>query len=489
MELSATELSQKIRNKELQIPDVVDFYLQRIEKENPRLNAVVEENFSAAREKAKEQQAHLDSLSAEERKKLPVFFGVPYTCKEMIAVKGKRSTFGSLHRKTNVMNENATVVERMEEAGAILLGMTNVPEAAFWFECDNVIYGKSNNPYDTSRTPGGSSGGEAAVLGAGASPMGIGSDIGGSIRMPAAFCGVFGHKPSDLLIPITGQFPLYREYAAEYVGNKRPFAVIGPMSKRAQDLYPMMKLLVGPDDIDQEIKKDFNLQPLVKNPEDIKVFYLPSPVIHGTSSLHPLLENSVTFAARYLKEMGSEIESVDRKIFIQAFELWLARAQTIQGQNFTSFLSGKTQLNFLKEFSSLLIGRRNYTFPALLTAMLDHYGDDRAKATDRLVDLTKLKKQVSSLLGKNGVLIMPVHPRLAPKHHTTYTRPFDFSYTAIINALGMPATSVPMGLSPEGLPLSVQVVADENCDHLCLSVAEWLEQGFGGWQEPKGARS
>lgn len=117
--------------------------------------------------------------------------------------------------------------------------------------------------------------------------------------------------------------------------------------------------------------------------------------------------------------------------------------------------------------------------------MLDHYGDDRAKATDRLADLTKLKKQLSSILGRNGVLIMPVHPRLAPKHHTTYTRPFDFSYTAIINALGMPATSVPMGLSPEGLPLSVQVIADENCDHLCLSVAEWLEQGFGGWQEPK----
>lgn len=383
------------------------------------------------------------------------------------------------------MKETATVVERMEKAGAILLGMTNVPEAAFWFECDNVIYGRANNPYDTSRTPGGSSGGEGALIGAGASPMGIGSDIGGSIRMPAAFCGVFGHKPSDLIIPTTGQFPLYRETAADYVGGKRTFAVIGPMSKKAQDLYPMMKLMVGHDGIDQEIKKDFRLQPLVKNPEDIKVFYLPAPVIHGTSSLHPLLENSVTMAARYLKEMGSPTEAVDKKIFIQAFELWLARAQTIEGHNFTSFLSGQPKINFLKEFSSLLIGHRRYTFPALLTAMLDHYGDDRAKATDRLADLTKLKKQLSSILGRNGVLIMPVHPRLAPKHHTTYTRPFDFSYTAIINALGMPATSVPMGLSPEGLPLSVQVIADENCDHLCLSVAEWLEQGFGGWQEPK----
>lgn len=485
LEFSATELAQKIRNKELSIPEVVDFYISRIQAENPRLNAIVEENYSAARKEAKEKQSHLDSLSEADRQKLPVFFGVPYTCKEMLAVEGKKSTIGSLYRKDNVMKENATVVERMEKAGAILLGMTNVPEAAFWFECDNVIYGRTNNPHDTSRTPGGSSGGEGAIIGAGASPMGIGSDIGGSIRMPAAFCGIFGHKPSDLIIPTTGQFPLYRATAESYVGKKRTFAVIGPMSRKAKDLYPMLQTMLGHDGIDREIKKDFKLKPLVKNPEDIRIFSLASPIIHGTSEADPLLQNSVNFAVRYLKELGSSVETLDRKIFIRAFELWLARAQTIEGHNFTSFLAGGPEINYLKEFSALAIGRRRFTFPALLTAMLDHYGDDRAQAPERLEELAQLKKRISRMLGKDGVIIMPVHPRLAPKHHTTYSRPFDFAYTGIINALGMPGTTVPMGLTAEGLPMSVQVIADEDQDHLCLSVAEWLEQGFGGWQEPK----
>ena len=484
LELSAFEITEKIRSREFSIPEVVDFFIQQIEEKNPKLNAVVEDNFSAAREKAKKQQAQLAKMSAADIKALPELFGVPYTMKEMLAVQGKRSTMGSLHRKESVMNENATVVERIEKAGGILLGMTNVPEAAFWFECDNVIYGKSNNPYDISRTPGGSSGGEAAILGAGASPFGIGSDIGGSIRMPAAFCGIFGHKPSDLIVPTTGEFPIYRETAADHMGNKRPFAVIGPMTKKAKDLYPLMKLLSGPDGIDLDIKKNFKLQPLVKNAEDIRVFSLPSPYIHGASSTEPALENSVTLACRYLKEMGSPVSEVSSKFFIRGFELWLARAQSMEGRNFASFLSGGVKINYKKEFAKLIMGKRNYTFPALLTAMLDEFGDDRQQIPGRLQELAALRAQVSQMLGKNGVLIMPVHPRLAPKHHSTYLRPFDFAYTGIINALGMPATSVPMGLTAQGLPMSVQVIANEDCDHLCLSVAEWLETAFGGWQKP-----
>lgn len=485
LDLSAVELSQKIRNKEFSIPEVVQFYLNRLEAVNPKLNAIVEENFSEARKKAQDMQKRLDHLSAKERAELPVFFGVPYTVKEMISVAGKKSTLGSLHRKDTLMTENATVVDRIENAGGILLGMTNVPEAAFWFECDNVIYGRTNNPYDLNRTPGGSSGGEGAILGAGAAPFGLGSDIGGSIRMPASFCGVFGHKPSDLIVPSTGQFPLYRDAIDDLTGLKRPFAVIGPMTKKARDLYPLMQLLAGADDYDQDIKKDFKLLPLLKSPDEIRVFSLASPVIHGTSDLDPRLESSVHFAVRYLKELGSQVFQTPERIFIRAFELWLARAQSIEGRDFPSFLSGGPEINYTKEFVSLFLGRRRYTFPALLTALLDQYSDDRALAGERLIELNRLRNQLSQMLGTNGVLIMPVHPRLAPKHHTTYTRPFDFAYTGIINALGMPATSVPMGLSAEGLPLSVQVIANENCDHLCLSVAQWLEDGFGGWQYPK----
>lgn len=484
-QFSAFEIAAKIKSKELRISDVVSFYISKIKEENPRLNAVIEDNFTDAEIKAQQMQAQLDACSAVEIELLPPLFGVPYSMKEMIAVKNKKSTMGSIHRKDNVATENATVVDRIEKAGGILLGMTNVPEVGFWFECDNVIYGRTNNPYDVRRTPGGSSGGEAAIIAAGASPFGVGGDIGGSIRMPAAFCGIFGHKPSDLIIPSTGQFPIYRDTAKNHQGKARPFAVIGPMARKAKDLYPLMQLLVGPDGIDLDIKTNFKLKPKLQSAEQLKVFSLISPKIHGTSTTDPRLSNSVQYACRYLKELGSSVTELPENTFIRGLELWLARAQSIEGRDFPSFVSGGPALNYKKELLALALGKGSYTFPALLTAMLDQYSDDRSQSSERLIELTQLKEKLQKLLGDSGVLLMPTHPRLAPAHRSTYSRPFDFAYTGIINALGFPSTAVPMGLTEEGLPMGIQVVAAENNDHLCLSVAEWLEEGFGGWQEPK----
>ncbi|PIS11402.1 MAG: amidase [Bdellovibrio sp. CG10_big_fil_rev_8_21_14_0_10_47_8] len=484
-ELSGLELGKRIRQGEWNIAEVVETHIRKIQEVNPKINAVVEDCFEDARTEAHEKDRELSNLNPQEREKLPLYFGVPFTIKEMISVRGKKSTMGSIHHRDRVMTEDATSLARIRKTGAILLGTTNVPEVGFWFECDNVVYGKASNPYDITRTPGGSSGGEGAIIGAGASPFGVGSDIGGSIRMPAAFCGIFGHKPSEKIIPMTGHFPVYRENIHEIHKANYPFTVMGPLAKRCEDMNFLMSRLVGPDGIDPEVKTDFQLLPLLQRPEQIKVWTLPSPQIHGASMTEPDLVESVINAGRYLHEMGTSVQEANEKLLTRSLDIWLGRAFSIEGRDFPEYLSNGEKLSIGQEFLRLILGKRKYTAPALLTALLDNTADERKHLQEFLGNLDQLKARLTAALGDNGVLIMPVHPRKAPKHHSTYLRPFDFAYTGVFNALGFPATSVPMGLSSEGLPLSVQVIAAENQDHLCLSVARWLEQGFGGWQPPR----
>lgn len=481
---SALEVASLIRRQEKTVSQVVDEVIDLIEQWNPKINAVVETCFDEARVEAEKKDRILRSMTEEERKLLPPLFGVPFTCKEMISNAGMKSTMGSIHHKDRMMQTDATVVTRIRDAGAILIGTTNVPEVGFWFECDNVIYGATKNPYDLTRTCGGSSGGEGAILGAGASIFGIGSDIGGSVRLPAAFCGIFGHKPSDRIVPLTGHYPLYPEKAAEIVGSKYPFTVLGPLAHTVADLEVLLRLMIGPDGIDQNTKTDFVLKPLVENAEDLKIYFMPNPVVHGTSETEADISQAILHAARYLKEMGAMVEEADPRTMIRALDFWMARAWAIEAKEFPKYLTNDSGLNFVKEFSRLMTGHRRYTLPALLTALLDRVGKDLSQQEENLKALNELQSFLSEKLGKNGVLIMPVHPRKATKLGATYLRPFDFAYTGVINALGFPATSVPMGLSSEGLPIGVQIIAAENQDHLCLSVAKMLEIGFGGWQPP-----
>jgi fatty acid amide hydrolase 2 len=484
--MTALEIASQIREQEKTVSQVVDEHIALIEKLNPQLNAVVETTFDEARKSADLKDQTLKQMSAAERRDLPPLFGVPFTCKEMISIQGRKSTLGSVHRRERVMDHNATVVERIENAGGILLGTTNIPELGFWFECDNVVYGKTSNPYDLSRTSGGSSGGEAAIISSGGSALGIGSDIGGSIRIPASFCGIFGHKASDRLVPLTGHSPLYPSNAHEIHDKNYSFTVLGPLARTAQDLELAFRLMVGPDNYDRQIKKDFLFRAPIERAEAIQVFFMPSPKIHGTSETDPEIQRTVQTAARYMKELGSSCEELNDRLFMRSFDLWTSRNESVPNdEDFVTYLSGGKPIEFGKELLKLALGKRNYTFPALITGVLASITDRTPQIESDLAELERIKIWLTEKLGSNGVLIMPVHPRKAPKHGGTYFRPFDFNYTAIFNALGFPATAVPMGISSDGLPLSVQVISSENHDHLCLSVARILEIGFGGWQNPK----
>src|ERR1700676_199623 len=233
--LSAVSMAEQIRQKKLSPIDLVEAHLARIEKLNPKLNAFVQVDAEGARREARVAQ---HALTRGER--VGPLHGVPISIKSSLDVKGMRCEAGTKLRAGFVAAQDAPLVSRLRNAGAIILGTTNTPELLMAWETDNLLYGRTNNPWDLSRTPGGSSGGEAAAIAAGCSAGGVGSDGGGSIRVPAHFSGICGLKPTPGRIPATGHFP----------APAGPFAligVVGPMARTVADLKVLFEVMQGPD--------------------------------------------------------------------------------------------------------------------------------------------------------------------------------------------------------------------------------------------------
>ncbi|GIL16997.1 MAG: amidase [Oligoflexia bacterium] len=481
LEYSALELANKIKSSELSSVEVVKAHIDQIEKVNPALNAVVEKCYDEA---LKEAELIDSKKSGHDHSPLT---GVPFTMKEMFTVKGLHHTLGSIHKKDQMASADATVVSRLKEAGAILIGTTNVAELGFWFECSNKVYGQTNNPHDLGRTSGGSTGGEGAIIGAGGSPFGIGSDIGGSIRMPAAFCGIFGHKSTHKLVPMTGHPPIYPGEAEKYAGKEYPMTAAGPMCRRATDLLPILNIIKGRDFIDPEtVEHEF--PPALANHKKLKVYILKNPTIKGTSKTEPCLQEACEKVGKYFEQIGSHVEELDQKIFFNAFQNWSARMAEVDIRTFEEALNPNEKINYFSEFTKFFFGQANYTFPSLVSGLLERNMDKnslffREQRKKSLQELSEIQNRLEKILGSNGIIVMPTHPKRAPRHHAPILTPFDFIYTGVINALGFPATTVPVGRA-DGLPLAVQIVGAPFQDHLTISIAEHLEQVFGGWVKP-----
>ncbi len=482
LELSSLQIAAKVAAKEVSPSEVLEVHIARIEEVNPKLNAMVETDFVRARKLAADQT----EILTKNHSPLPPLFGVPFTVKEMFAYQGMKRTGGSVHHKDDVMDWDSTIVARLKDAGAIPMGTTNVPELGFWFETYNKVYGLTNNPYSLERTPGGSSGGEGALIGAGASPMGIGSDIGGSIRMPATFCGIFGHKPSQHLLPFTGHFPYSREEIKNVlVGDKYPYTTMGPMCRKAGDLYKMMEVMMGPDGYDQTIFSGAKLKPRPEDWSKVKVVLCSDPVFHTARQTDYELVQVVKNCGKLFEELGAEVVELDPRFFVRSTELWFAALKKTKNKNFYEVLRGPEE-NFSagKELLKLAFGKSRYIFPNLIVSLMEILEGKPKDLAEELQALQKMQDDLSAIMGDNGILILPPHPRVAPKHREPLWSPFDFIFTGIFTTLGMPATSVPMGLNEEGIPLGVQVVAKPMNDHLTLGCAEFLEQTFGGWVPP-----
>lgn len=458
---SARTLAKAIREGRVTSRAVVDAHLARIAEVNPVVNAVVASRAEAARAEADAADARLKQGG---RDGLPPLFGVPCTIKESFALEGMPNTTGLLARKGVTSTEDAPTVARLRAAGAIPLGVTNTSELCLWMESDNRVWGRSNNPYDATRTVGGSSGGEGAIIGAGGSPFGLGSDIGGSIRLPAFFNGVFGHKPSPGLVPNEGQYPVPAP-GVRLLGT-------GPLARRAEDLPLLLSVLSGAPE-----------PTLLDSARGLRVLVLEGD---GHTRVSGELLDAQAHAADALARRGAHVQRVTLDGLGGVFDMWAAAMEDASDTSFAELLGQGTALHPLKELGRFLVGRSPYTFPAVgLLAVEGLLGKLESRKKKALAEAAKLETRVRALLGDDAVLLYPPYPEVAPKHGRPMLFPFRFVYTGLFNVVGLPVTQVPMGLDGQGVPLGVQVAAAPGQDGRTLAVAQWLEAEVGGWVWPE----
>jgi fatty acid amide hydrolase 2 len=377
----------------------------------------------------------------------------------------------------------------MIQQGALFLGLTNVPEFGFWFETDNPVYGRTSNPFDLTRTSGGSSGGEGALISSRGSTLGLGSDIGGSIRIPGAFCGIAGHKPSRFLVPLTGHEPFSRECVSG-TDQKYPLVTVGPMARKVADLRQAMEAWVGPDGFDRQVQKNFTLKPLLEDLSGLTVFIWPSPVFDWASLTEDEISQAVVGCGQYAEVLGARVVELPkewaRENTSDAASLWFYAASFSRERSFYKKLLQGREISWAAELFKSLLGSAQYSFVSLVTMAIEkgieNLGPSVLKLKDSLEKAERLKKvrqAFQELLGDHSVILMPTHPRVAPRHGQCKYRPLDFIYTGLANSTDLPATQIPVGLNSKGLPIGVQILAGPYQDHLSLSVAQALELAFG----------
>ncbi len=473
---SATALAAAIRSGQTTSREVVAAHIARLKLVNPTINAIVMDRYDAALQDADAADARIAKAAPDDV--LPPFLGVPCTIKESIQYAGMPNCAGVMHRKDFRCETTAPVVERVLRAGAIPLGVTNTSEATMWIESFNRVYGRTRNAYDPRRIAGGSSGGEGAAVGSGGAPFGIGSDIGGSIRLPAFFNGVFGHKASQGVVPNTGQWP-------ESDGDAELMLTIGPLARRAEDLMPLLKAIAGPDGSDRRARA---VQ--LGDPQDVALDGL-TVVIPTHASFVPATKEmnaARDAAADGLRRAGAHVREEPLKALRRALELYLNALSDGAG----AITPGHMLVpdgDLPKTFRRAWRNRRDEHTPAmllLLFAELFTRGMPKGRITRLHAAADALRREVEGVIG-DGVLLNPPHPRVAPRHGRTVGRPWVITPVATFNLLGLPATVCPLGLNAEGLPTGVQVVAGRDRDHVSIAVALELERQFGGWVPPSGA--
>ncbi|MDF1820224.1 MAG: amidase [Alcanivoracaceae bacterium] len=468
---SASELAAAIRDGQFSSLDAVQAHYDYLDQVNPVLNAVVfQRRDDALREAVEADDAIARARENGTLDQLPPLLGVPCTIKENFAFVGTPQASGLLKRAHIINDHDAPTVARLREAGAIPLGVTNTSELCMWMESFNKVYGITNNPYDRRRTVGGSSGGEGAIIGSGASPFGLGADVGGSIRMPAFFNGVFGHKPSPLLIPNEGQYPAAKGEANRVLGT-------GPLCRRATDLEVLVRVLAG----DQAGR--------LKDPASVDFSQLR--VLTVTPERGPKMsadqQAARDKAVQALVDNGARAQAVDLPAIDKAFDIWSAMLAEADSENsFSDMMFGtRNPLRGIGELFRLMVGRSPHTLPLILLATGERISELAPRRHRKLVAMGEaLKAQLHELLGDDGVLVHPPYPTVAPKHYKALWPPFNFVHCAIFNTMQVPSTSVPMGLDSNGIPTGVQVVAGPEQDHLGIACALALETAVGGWVPP-----
>jgi Asp-tRNA(Asn)/Glu-tRNA(Gln) amidotransferase A subunit family amidase len=469
--LSAREIASQIRLKVVSPVEVARAHLDRIERLNPRLNAFVDYRPEAVLAQAREAEKAI--LRGDE---LGPLHGVPLSIKSAIDVAGHRCEAGTRLRAGHIAAENAPLVARLRAAGAVILGVTNTPELLMAWETDNLLYGCTNNPWGLTRTAGGSSGGEAAAIAAGLSAGGVGSDGGGSIRVPAHFCGICGLKPTPGRIPSTGHFPK--------AGG--PFAligVVGPMARTIEDVRILFEVMAGWDDGDP-CAAPVDLREI----HETVVRSIPIGFFEddGRTPVTEATREAVRYAAFTLSSCGFRVDSFRPEGLEEARRLWWEFFGTAGGTILEPMLRGHEH-----ELSPILREFHSWTkaAPAPARRIASQPGESLLAAW---MARDAVRERILVQMRKYSVLLCPTAAIPAFRHGErewqvegkTVKYLDAWSYCEWFNLLGFPAAVVPMGNSEEGLPIGVQIVGRPWEEEVVLAVAAKLEMESGPWRGP-----
>jgi amidase len=453
---SATEQAKAIRQKRTSSEELVRACIRRIEEVNSKLNAVVQLPAATALAQARE----ADRALAQGKIKGPLH-GVPFTLKDAIETAGVISTGGTLGRAAYVPQEDASVVKRLRAAGGVLLGKTNCPELGWAWESDNLVYGRTNNPYDLSLSPGGSSGGESAIIAAGGSPFGLGSDAGGSVRFPAHCTGITAIKPTSGRVPRTGHFP-------SPGGMLDALWQIGPLARSVEDLSTVLPIIAGADWRDPAIVP----MPLGDATKvDLKALRVAFHTDNGIETPDRETIETVENAARALEASVTAVEEARPPGIEQTFEIYLGLFTADGGAG----LEGLLEMAGTKKVHPLMqrvldlqrSGAKSMTAFGALIGQWDAF-----------------RCSLLSFMEEFDVLVCPVCSFPGMVHGSTYDRLSAFSYTMTHNLTGWPAAVVRARSSRNGLPIGVQIVARPWREDVALAVAAKIEKALGGYQPP-----
>jgi amidase len=457
-------MAEKIRNRILSPVELVEAHLAQIEKLNPRLNAFVQVDAKRALQAARDAETQVTQGN-----KLGPLHGVPISIKSSINVAELLCESGTRLRAGFVPAQNAPLVARLRAAGAIVLGVTNTPEFLMAWETDNLLYGRTNNPWDLERTPGGSSGGEAAAIAAGMSAGGAGSDGGGSIRVPGHFSGICGLKPTPGRIPATGHYPAS-------VGPFALIGVVGPMARTVADLKALFEVMQGPDVGDTCAARVPVFWPGDEEVRKLRIGYFEDD---GRTPVTAEIRAAVRGAAEALRSAGFQVDRFQPEGLEEARQLWHKSFVVAGGMLLRRMVRGReSDLSpILKQFLE-----SSATEPALTGENLLHAWIER----------DELRARFLAQMQRYPILLCPAAAIPAFRHGErswqvdgkTVDYLDAWSYTEFFNLLGNPAAVVPVGNSPEGLPIGVQIVGRPWEEEQVLSVAAAVEKECGAWKIP-----
>lgn len=442
--LSGTAQARLIRDRQISSYELISAHLAQIEAVNPHLNAVVEVLRDSALNAARAVESRRDFRPLE---------GVPFSVKDSIEVAGTVCSAGTLGYKNNLPStRDATLVRRLREAGGIPIARTNLPDLLFAFESDNLIYGRTNNPYDPARSSGGSSGGEAALIASCGSPFGLGSDAAGSVRLPAHYCGITALKPTSGRLARTGHVP-------PAGGWIEMLWQIGPMARRAEDLRTLLPILLGLDGEDRTVIP----MPLEKTPNTrglrIAVF-TDNGILPADADTVAVVHK----AALALHNDGCIVEEHRPAGIDQSYELEMKLLGADGGDGLRAFARGIGSV----ETHPLLEG---------WLGKLERYRTDLAGFAGYWAELDQFRNSMLGSLARYDAILSPVAAFPAVPHGTSTDEAVfpGFSYTMTHNLTGWPAAVVRYGTSSSGLPIGVQVASAPWREDVGLAVVERLE--------------